>query len=61
MSRTKPSLTEEQIERIVQRKIDDLDALYMSHKITQEEYAKLNIEIIEWSEIEYRFRRRTSQ
>jgi hypothetical protein len=61
MSRIKPSLTEEQIERIVERRIDDLDTLYMSRKITQEEYAKLNIEIIEWSEIEYRFRRRTPQ
>lgn len=52
------SLTEEQIERAVERMIDRLDATYMAHKITHEEYDATMKIITEWADKEYRFRRR---
>jgi hypothetical protein len=53
------SMTEEQIERAVQRKFDSLDARFMAdNSMTQAEYHARAADIFRWADIEYRFRRR---
>ena len=51
-------LTEDQIEVAVSRKIDRLDAAFMSGKFDQSEYDRRMQEIYDWADVEYRFRRR---
>jgi hypothetical protein len=50
-------MTEEQIERAVERKFDALDARLMAGS-SQEEYDKASARIAAWADREYRFRRR---
>ena len=51
-------MTEEQIERAVERKVDALDARWMNmnNKMTQSEYDFEMKKIVHWADIEYRFR-----
>ena len=51
-------MTEEQIERAVERKFDALDARLMAGSLSQEEYDKASAGITAWADREYRFRRR---
>jgi hypothetical protein len=50
---TAPKMTEEQIERAVERKIDRLDRKFMKSEMTQAEYDAAMREIHEWSEAQY--------
>lgn len=53
-------MTEEQIERAVERKVDELDARFMrtGSTMTQEQYNERQSEITRWAEHAYRVRRR---
>lgn len=51
-------MTEEQLERAVERKVNSLDARFMNSKMTQAEYDAEMKEINDWAEKEYRFRKR---
>ena len=53
-------MTEEQIERVVSRKIDNLDARFMNSPMTQAEYDAAMKAIDAWAEVEYRFRERAA-
>jgi hypothetical protein len=46
-------MTDDQIERAVERKVDKVDALYMAGGMTQEAYAAAMIEIDDWATREY--------
>ncbi len=50
-------MTEDQIERHVERKVDRLDAAFMAGRLTQTEYNEGHREIARWADVEYRFRR----
>ncbi len=51
-------MTEEQIERAVERKIDILDRRYLSGQLTEVEYKIAIKEIDVWADKEYLHRRR---
>lgn len=51
-------MTEEQIERAVERKVNALDARFMNSAMTQAEYDELSAAIAQWADNEYRFVRR---
>lgn len=51
-------MTEEQIERSVERKINALDARFMTTNMPQAEYDAAIKQIHEWADREYRFRDR---
>ena len=48
-------MTEDQIERHVERKIYRLDRAFMAFKINQAEYDSDMKEIRAWADVEYRF------
>lgn len=47
-------MTEDQIERAVERKTDNLDARFMNSKMSQAEYDEEMKEIQRWADHEYR-------
>jgi hypothetical protein len=54
-------MTEDQIERRVERYIDHLDRVFMAGEMTQDNYDKAMREILDWADIQYRspnYRRR---
>ncbi len=58
MQFTKTPMTEDQIERAVERKTDGLDARFMARKLTQAEYDAEHRAIARWADTQYRFRQR---
>jgi len=46
-------MTEDQIERAVERKVDRLDALFMTTDLTQAEYDAAQKEVQAWADREY--------
>jgi hypothetical protein len=49
-------MTEDQIERAVERKVDSLDARFMAGTMTQSEYDAAMKAISAWADSEYRFK-----
>lgn len=46
-------MTEDQIERAVERKVDSLDRMFMSTDMTQDAYDKAMKDIHAWAEAQY--------
>ncbi len=51
-------MTEEEIERVIERKMDALDARFMMRTMTQAEYDAAVRRLNEWTDVKYRFRKR---
>ncbi|GEM_PF-5904098 len=49
------ALTEEQIERMVERQIDRLDRHLLSNQITQEQYDRDIVALDKWSSQQYQY------
>jgi hypothetical protein len=53
--RTNTIMTEDQIERAVERTTDAIDAQYMAGKLSESEYKDKLSKLDQWAEREYRF------